>query len=85
MLLLILLPPLANTLYGLLGGAVYNAEALAPWVINIGALLLFATVWSEHRRIALGMLLAYGVALGLALVAGILLAVLCFGGNMPLP
>ena len=54
----------------------------APWVLNIGALVVFAIVRS---RVAVGMLLAYGIALGLALVAGLFLLVLCFGGGGGVP
>lgn len=50
---------------------------VAPWILNFGALVLFAII---RPRVALGMLLAYGIALGLALLAGIFLAVVCFGG-----
>ncbi|HET7420065.1 MAG TPA: hypothetical protein VFL27_06760 [Candidatus Dormibacteraeota bacterium] len=60
-----------------------NAVAsLAPWVLNIGALILFAII---RPRVAIGMLAAYGVAFGLVLLGGCLLAVICFGGAAHLP
>jgi len=61
-----------------LGDAVTAPIVAAPWVINIGAIILLAIV---RPPAALGMLLAYGIAFGLALLVGIFLAVLCFGGG----
>jgi hypothetical protein len=48
---------------------------LVPWVLNIGGLIVFAIVRS---RVAKGMLVAYAVALGVALLAGIFLLAVCF-------
>jgi hypothetical protein len=54
---------------------------LAPWVLNLGALVAFGII---RPRVMLGMLLAYGIAFGLAVLAGIFLAVICFGsGGIP--
>ena len=76
-------------LIGALGGAVYGQAgsllALMPWVLNFGALVLFAII---RPPVALGMLLAYGIALGLvfdALLAGIFIAIICFGGRGGVP
>jgi len=55
---------------------------IMPWVLNLGALIVFAVV---RAPVALGMLLAYGIAFGLALLGGILLAVICFGGGGGVP
>jgi hypothetical protein len=73
-------------LIGALGGAAYGQAgsllALMPWVLNFGALVLFAVI---RPPVALGMLLAYGIALGLVLLAGIFLAIVCFGGGGGVP
>lgn len=55
---------------------------LIPWVVNIGGLILFAVI---RPRVAIGMLVAYGVGFSLALLAGIFLLVLCFGGGGGVP
>jgi len=59
-----------------------NLVNLGPWVINIGGLILFAFI---RPRVAIGMLVAYGIALGLALLAGVVLFVLCFSGGAGVP
>ena len=59
-----------------------NQLNLVPWVVNIGGLILFAFI---RPRVAIGILLAYGIAFGLAILAGIFLAVLCFGGGGGVP
>ena len=53
-----------------------------PWLLNFGGLILFAII---RPPVALGMLLAYGIAFGLAILAGIFLFVVCFssGGGVP--
>ncbi len=79
-LLLILLSAVGNSLFNLVGDAAFTIQSLAPWILNIGALIALA-VWPRGRRIVLGMLLAYAVALALVLVGAILLAVICFGGG----
>ena len=56
--------------------------SLSPWILNLGALILFAII---RPRVAIGMLAAYGAAFGLVLLAGCLLAVLCFGGAVRVP
>jgi amino acid transporter len=61
-----------------LGGAATPIVVAAPWVLNLVAVVAFAIV---RPRVALGMLLAYGIAFGCALLAGIVLAVVCFGGR----
>ena len=53
-----------------------SVASLAPWVLNILALVVFAIV---RPRVAIGMLVAYATGLALALLAGIFLLVLCFG------
>jgi hypothetical protein len=83
-LLLILLPAVGNALFNLVGDAAFTIQGLAPWILNIGALIAFA-VRPRGRRIALGMLLAYGVALALGLVGAIIIAVICFGGSQGVP
>lgn len=83
-LLLILLSAAGSALFNLLGYAAFTIQGLAPWILNIGALIAFA-VWPRGRRIALGMLLAYGVALAVGLVGAIILAVICFGGSGGVP
>jgi hypothetical protein len=57
-------------------GQVGTVLGLVPWLVNIGGLILFAII---RPRVALGMLLAYGVAFALVLMAGIFFLVLCFG------
>jgi hypothetical protein len=57
---------------GAVPGSLLN---LAPWILNIGGIIAFAIV---RPRVALGMLLAYGVAFALVLLVGIFLLVLCF-------
>jgi len=59
-----------------------NLANLGPWILNLGALILFAFI---RPRVAIGMLVAYGIALGLALLAGIVLFVLCFTGGAGVP
>jgi hypothetical protein len=76
--LLIALTNIASANYAPVGSIVN----LVPWVVNIGALVVFAIV---RPRVAIGMLLAYGIALGVALVAGLFLLVLCFGGGSGVP
>jgi hypothetical protein len=49
--------------------------SLLPWVINIGLMIYFALTRSQ---IALGMLAAFGAALVLVIVAGVLLTTACF-------
>lgn len=83
-LLLILLAAARDALFNLVGDAAFTIQGLAPWVLNIGALIAFAA-WPRGHRIALGMLLAYGVALALGVVGAILLAVICFGGSRGVP
>ena len=83
-LLLILLSAAGSALFSLIGDAAFTIQGLAPWILNIGALIAF-TVWPRGRRIALGMLLAYGVALALGLVGAIIVAVICFGGGSSVP
>ena len=68
----------AGQVYGVRGALIGGA----PWVINFVAVVLLAIV---RPRIAIGMLLAYGVALGLALIGGIFLAVICFSGGGGVP
>lgn len=48
---------------------------LLPWLINIGFIIFFAFTRSQ---MALGMLLAFGVALAIVIVLGIVFAVVCF-------
>ena len=50
--------------------------SLTPWILNLGALILFAII---RPRVAIGILAAYGAAFALVLCAGIFLLVLCFG------
>lgn len=64
------------------GGSPGTVASLAPWILNIGALILFAII---RPRVALGMLTAYGVAFALVLCAGIFLLVLCFGMTRSAP
>lgn len=60
-------------------GAVATVVILvAPWVLNLAALITFAII---RPRVALGMLLAYGIALGCALLVGIVIYVICFGSG----
>jgi hypothetical protein len=54
----------------------------APWVLNFGAIVLFAIV---RPRIALGMLFAYGIAFGLALLGGIFIFITCATGGGGIP
>jgi hypothetical protein len=64
-------------------GAPGSLLNLAPWILNIGGIIVFAII---RPPVALGMLLAYGIAFALALLAGIFLLVLCFGmsgGGVP--
>ena len=65
-----------------LGGAATAIILAAPWVLNLVAVIAFAIV---RPRVALGMLLAYGIAFGCALLVGIFLAVVCFGGGRGVP
>lgn len=73
---------LIANLVGAIGGNTGSVLALMPWLFNFGALVVFAII---RPPVALGMLLAYGIAFGLVLLAGILLAILCFGGAVRVP
>ena len=68
----------ASQVYGVRGSLI----AGAPWLLNFGAVILFAIV---RPRIAIGMLLAYGVAFALVLLGGIFLAIICFSGGGGIP
>ena len=67
---------------GFLGVIVGNILLAAPWVLNLAALIIAAIV---RVPILLGMLLAYGIAFGLAILAGIFLLVLCYSGGGGVP
>ena len=47
-----------------------------PWVLNIGAIILFLVI--KRSRIVLGILFAYAVGFALVLIAGLFIAVVCF-------
>jgi hypothetical protein len=83
-LLLILLSAVRDALFNLVGDVASTIQGLAPWILNIGALIAFA-VWPRGRRIALGMLRAKAVAMAVGLVGAIILAVICFGGSGGVP
>lgn len=59
-----------------------TVASLLPWILNIGVLILFAVI---RPRVALGMLLAYGIAFALVLCAGIVLYVICFSASSGVP
>ena len=71
-----------NNLYESIGRSAEYEEPLfiilniLPWLGNIAALVFFAL--KKRSGIVLGILASYGAALGLALVAGIILAAPCF-------
>jgi len=64
------------------GEPVTGIVLAAPWVLNLAALIIAAIV---RVPILLGMLLAYGIAFGLAILAGIFLLVLCYSGGGGVP
>ena len=49
-----------------------------PWLVNIGVLIFFAI---KRPPVLFGMLTAYGIALGTAVLAGILLLAFCFAAG----
>jgi hypothetical protein len=51
-----------------------------PFAANLGALIYFAF---KRPRVAGGMLAAFGIALALAIVAGIILTIACFRSFSP--
>jgi len=65
-----------------LGEPVTGIVLAAPWVLNLAALIIAAIF---RVPILLGMLLAYGIAFGLAILAGIFLLVLCYSGGGGVP
>jgi len=78
----VILVILISVLAGATNGQPGSLVGLMPWLLNFGALALFAII---RPPVALGMLLAYGIALGLVLLAGIFLAIICFGGRGGVP
>lgn len=46
-----------------------------PWLVNIGVLIFFAI---KRPPVLFGMLTAYGIAFGVALLAGIVFLAFCF-------
>jgi hypothetical protein len=65
-----------------LGDATVGIVTTAPWVVNLVAIVVLGIV----RLPALfGALTAYAVAFGLVILAGILLAVVCFSGGGGVP
>ena len=49
-----------------------------PWLVNIGVLIFFAI---KRPPVLFGMLTAYGIALGTAVLAGILFLAFCFAAT----
>jgi hypothetical protein len=63
-------------------GDVSGIVTSTPWVVNLIAIVVLAIV---RVPALLGALTAYGVALGLALLAGIVFLVICFSGGGGVP
>ena len=78
----ILLVIATNSALTATSGSSNGIIAVAPWLLNFIAVVAFG-IW--RPRVAVGMLAAYGTAFALVLLAGCLLAVVCFGGAARIP
>ena len=79
---IILVIIITNVLGAVTDPGVTQLLLAAPWILNLAALVVFGFV---RPAVALGMLLAYGIAFGLVLLAGIFLVAVCFSGRGGVP
>jgi len=66
----------ANVSNSSLSGLAGLLFGVMPWVLNIGAIILFLVL--KRSRVVLGILFAYAVGFIIVLVAGFFFAVVCF-------